>query len=485
MLSFSFARKNQILAEQNKEGWTVNYSGDFKLPTFTEAQRVLGNITSVKAIGSEEFNQKLQSLYSANAEGLGGFNDNLDDAVDLNELVQKLDEPEDLLESEEDAPIIRLLNALFSEAIHLNASDIHVESYESRNRVRFRIDGVMKEMMTLQKHISPLLISRIKVMSKLDIAEKRIPQDGRIALRLGGRSVDLRVSTLPSAQGERVVMRLLDKQAGRLNLDSLGLPEKNASLIHKLINNSYGIILVTGPTGSGKTTSLYAILTQLNDSQRNIMTVEDPIEYNIDGINQTQINEKIDMTFARGIRAILRQDPDVVMVGEIRDTETAQISVQASLTGHLVLSTLHTNTAVGAITRLRDMGIESFLLASSLIGVVAQRLTRRLCEHCKVSYEAREEQKRVLAIPTQEKKFFYQSSGCEKCSKTGYTGRIGIYELLIVDEKMRQLIHEEASEQQMVEHARKHTLNLQQEALAYLTEGKTSFEEVIRVIHNI
>lgn len=485
MLSFSFARKNQIIAQPDNDGWAINYSGKFHLPTFVETQRILGNITSIENLSNEDFNEKLQSLYSGQSEDLGDLNASLDGAMDLNELVHQLDEPEDLLESEEDAPVIRLLNALFSEAIHANASDIHVESYESRNRVRFRIDGVMKEMMTLQKHIAPLLISRIKVMSKLDIAEKRIPQDGRIALRLGGRSVDLRISTLPSSQGERVVMRLLDKQAGRLKLDNLGLPEKNAHLVEQLINNPYGIILVTGPTGSGKTTSLYAVLTQLNDNKRNIMTVEDPIEYNIDGINQTQINEKIDMTFARGIRAILRQDPDVVMVGEIRDTETAQISVQASLTGHLVLSTLHTNTAVGAITRLRDMGIESFLLSSSLIGVIAQRLTRRLCESCKKPYEARDEQKQVMGIAREKSMVFYQSVGCESCSQTGYSGRIGIYEILMIDEKVRQLIHEESSEQEILDYARQKTLSLQQEALAYLVEGKTSFEEVIRVIHNV
>jgi general secretion pathway protein E len=485
MLSFSFARKNQILAEQNNEGWAISYSGEFNLSIFTEAQRSLGIITDIHFLESDSFDQKLQTLYSGQTEGLGELNASLDDSVDLDELIHQLDEPEDLLESDEDAPIIRLLNALFSEAIRANASDIHVESYESRNRVRFRVDGVMKEMMTLQKHIAPLLISRIKVMSKLDIAEKRIPQDGRIALRLGGRSVDLRVSTLPSAQGERVVMRLLDKQAGRLNLDNLGLPKKNAELVHKLINSPYGIILVTGPTGSGKTTSLYATLTQLNDNKRNIMTVEDPIEYNIDGINQTQINEKIDMTFARGIRAILRQDPDVVMVGEIRDTETAQISVQASLTGHLVLSTLHTNTAVGAITRLRDMGIESFLIASSLIGVIAQRLTRRLCKHCREPYTPSEEQKKVMEIPAEENVYFYKAVGCEECSKTGYSGRIGLYELLMIDDTVRQYIHENASEQKVTDYARQHTLSLQQEAVTHLLDGTTSFEEVVRVIHNL
>ena len=290
-----------------------------------------------------------------------------------------LPEPEDLLESEDDAPIIRLINALLTEAIKINASDIHIEPYEHRLVVRFRVDGVLREVLEPARALSPILVSRVKVMAKLDIAEKRLPQDGRISLRIAGRAVDVRVSTLPSGHGERVVMRLLDKQAGRLDLEHLGMAPVNLEQIERIIRRPHGIILVTGPTGSGKTTSLYAMLTRVNDKRRNIMTVEDPIEYYLDGISQTQVQTKVDMTFARGLRAILRQDPDIVMVGEIRDLETAEIAVQASLTGHLVLSTLHTNSAIGAVMRLRDMGVEPFLLSSSLIGVIAQRLVRLLC----------------------------------------------------------------------------------------------------------
>jgi general secretion pathway protein E len=280
-------------------------------------------------------------------------------------------------------------------------------------------------------------------------------------------------------------MRLLDKQAGRLDLYNLGMPEANRKYIERLIQNPYGIILVTGPTGSGKTTSLYAVLGALNNAERNIMTVEDPIEYHIDGINQTQINTKIDMTFARGLRAILRQDPDVVMVGEIRDAETAEIAVQASLTGHLVLSTLHTNTAVGAVTRLRDMGVESFLLSSSLIGVVAQRLARRLCSHCAEDYEATVEQKQLLGIDVEEAATFRRRVGCGECNQTGFKGRTGLYEVLMVDDQVRQFIHENASEQVMLRHVRKTHRSLHQEAVEALRQGLTSYEEVLRVIHNV
>jgi len=296
----------------------------------------------------------------------------LTEEEDLFRVAQELPEPSDLLESEDDAPIIRLINAVLAQAVKENASDIHIEPFENRLVVRFRIDGVLHEVLQSRRAVAPLVVSRIKVMSKLDIAEKRLPQDGRISLKVAGRAVDVRVSTIPSGHGERVVMRLLDKQAGRLQLNHLGMARDTERLVDKLIRKPHGIILVTGPTGSGKTTSLYAALARINDRSRNIMTVEDPIEYYIDGIGQTQVNSKVDMTFARGLRAILRQDPDVVMVGEARDLETAEIAVQASLTGHLVLSTLHTNTAIGAVTRLRDMGVEPFLLSSSLLGVIAQ-----------------------------------------------------------------------------------------------------------------
>src|SRR5690606_36785375 len=314
---------------------------------------------------------------------------------------------------------------------------IHLETFERRLVVRFRVDGVLREVVQPKRELAPLLVSRIKVMAKLDIAEKRVPQDGRISLKVGGREIDIRVSTMPSSAGERVVLRLLDKEGGRLNLDVLGMPSTLRSQLTELLLRPHGILLVTGPTGSGKTTTLYAGLSEINDQTRNILTVEDPIEYNLEGIGQTQVNVKADMTFARGLRAMLRQDPDVVMVGEIRDRETAEIAVQASLTGHLVLSTLHTNSAVGALTRLRDMGIEQFLLASSLIGVLAQRLVRVLCPYCKESRKAGPMEQTFLGLSGAS---VYHAVGCVQCNQTGYRGRTGIYELLVVDESIRQMI---------------------------------------------
>ncbi|MDH5614140.1 MAG: type II secretion system ATPase GspE, partial [Gammaproteobacteria bacterium] len=380
-----------------------------------------------------------------------------------------------------DAPIIRLINALLTEAAKENASDIHIEPYENRLAVRFRIDGVLKDVIQPDRKLAPLLVSRIKVMAKLDIAEKRLPQDGRISLRVAGRPVDVRVSTIPSGHGERVVLRLLDKQAGRLDLEQLGMAKTGMDQMNDLISKPHGIILVTGPTGSGKTTTLYAVLSRLNSRQRNILTVEDPIEYYLDGIGQTQVNTKVDMSFARGLRAILRQDPDIVMVGEIRDLETAEIAVQASLTGHLVLSTLHTNTAVGAATRLRDMGVEPFLLSSSLIGVLAQRLVRLLCPHCKQPHEISESEARMIGLKPDASQTIYGPGGCEKCNHTGYTGRAGIFELIMIDDILRTMIHDGAGEHELEKYARTLTTGIREDGRRRILSGDTSIEEVLRV----
>ena len=318
-------------------------------------------------------------------------------------------------------------------------------------------------------------------MSKLDIAERRLPQDGRLSLKIAGHAVDVRVSTIPSGHGERVVLRLLDKQAGRLDLSHLGMSDNTREEIGLLIHKPNGIILVTGPTGSGKSTTLYAGLQQINDRSRNILTVEDPIEYFLDGVGQTQVNTKVDMTFARGLRAILRQDPDVVMVGEIRDLETAEIAVQASLTGHLVLSTLHTNTAVGAITRLRDMGVEPFLLSSSVIGVLAQRLVRVLCQHCKASHPVTPKERELLRLENNEAASLYRPQGCEKCNKTGYQGRTGIYELVSMDDNLRTMIHDGAGEHLLEEYARKYSAGIREDGRRKILEGLTTLEEVLRV----
>jgi general secretion pathway protein E len=431
----------------------------------------------VQAVDDSTFERKLQKIYAeSEAHSMQGMEDF--DTDDLQTLVAEVDETQDLLDSKDDAPIIKLLNAIFSQAIRSQASDIHIEPFENQLRVRFRIDGQLKTVLTPKATLAGMLVSRIKVMAKLDIAEKRLPQDGRIALKLGGRAVDLRISTIPSSYGERVVMRLLDKSAGRLDLLDLGMPDSVYQNIKKVLNKPHGIFLVTGPTGSGKTTTLYAGLTRLNDAQRNIMTVEDPVEYHIDGISQTQVNPKADMTFAKGLRAILRQDPDVVMIGEIRDVETAEIAVQSSLTGHLVLSTLHTNTAIGAITRLRDMGVEPFLLASSVTAVLAQRLVRRLCPHCKSLHHADKSECQVLGVEQAE---IYRAEGCESCNHTGYQGRLGVYELVMMDETMQQMIHRNASELEMESYVRQHSASLQQTSMPRVLNGETSLEEVLRV----
>ena len=356
-----------------------------------------------------------------------------------------------------------------------------METFESSLQIRFRIDGVLREVLKPHRKLASLLVSRIKVMAKLDIAEKRIPQDGRISLKIGGRAVDVRVSTMPTGHGERVVLRLLDKNSVRLDLEELGMTETNRGLFSKLIEKPHGIILVTGPTGSGKSTTLYAGLTQIDAKERNILTVEDPIEYAIEGIGQTQVNTKVDMTFARGLRAILRQDPDVVMIGEIRDLETAQIAVQASLTGHLVLSTLHTNSATGAITRMEDMGVEPFLLSSSLLGVLAQRLVRTLCPHCRESHLPDEEELHLLGLPKDNKESIYRAVGCAECNFKGYRGRTGIHELLPVDDKVRELIHNGKGEQAIEKYLRKSIPSIRRNGFDRVMEGVTTLQEVLRV----
>jgi general secretion pathway protein E len=407
--------------------------------------------------------------------------EDLGDSLSLTDLMHELPKAEDLLEKQDDAPIIRLLNALLSEAIKEGASDVHIETFEDHVTIRFRVDGVLHEVLEPPRILAPLIISRIKVMARLDIAEKRLPQDGRITLRIGGRSVDVRVSTMPTNHGERAVLRLLDKQNARLDLAELGMEPEILKLLRHLIVQPHGILLVTGPTGSGKTTTLYAGLIVLNDKKRNILTVEDPIEYDLVGIGQTQVSNKIQMTFAKGLRAILRQDPDVVMVGEIRDLETAQIAIQASLTGHLVLSTLHTNSAIGAITRLDDMGVEPFLLASSLTGVLAQRLARLLCKHCKKPMVASTSECALLGVPEATSPVIYHPVGCAQCRFSGYSGRTGVYELIAIDETLRTMIHDRAAEQQMRKYARELFPSIRQDGYRRVLAGDTSLEEILRV----
>ncbi|NIU62372.1 MAG: type II secretion system ATPase GspE [Pseudomonas stutzeri] len=480
-LPFAFARRHGVLLLERGGELRLGLREGAALTAVQEAQRVVGMRLPMQWLAQADFDQALGAAYQHDSSAAMLMVEGLGNDLDLASLADQIHETEDLLEQEDDAPIIRLINAILGEAIAENASDIHIETFEKRLVIRFRVDGILREVVQPKRELAPLLVSRIKVMAKLDIAEKRMPQDGRISLRVGGREVDIRVSTLPSANGERVVLRLLDKQAGRLTLRHLGMNEQDRRQLEQAVKKPHGIILVTGPTGSGKTTTLYAALTTLNDRTRNILTVEDPIEYHLDGIGQTQVNTKVDMTFARGLRAILRQDPDVVMVGEIRDQETAEIAVQASLTGHLVLSTLHTNSAVGAVTRLVDMGVEPFLVASSLVGVLAQRLVRVLCNDCKRAYIADAAECELLGVSPAEAPTLYHAEGCEQCRGLGYRGRTGIYELVLFDDTLRTMVHTRASEQDMLRHARELGPSIREDGLRKVREGVTTIEEVLRV----
>jgi general secretion pathway protein E len=479
--SFGFARRNgATLTAWIEGGADVAWREGAKPEALAELRRYLGVPLKLTRHTVADYERLLRSLYEQGDDARAMVAD-FDDELDLKTLVDELPEPEDLLESEDDAPIIRLINALLTEAVKEGASDIHIEPFENRLVVRFRIDGVLREVLSPQKAIANAVVSRIKVMARLDIAEKRLPQDGRIGLRIAGRAVDVRVSTIPAGHGERVVLRLLDKQAGKLDLKQLGMAPDTLQRLSEIIERPHGILLVTGPTGSGKTTTLYGSLLKLNDASRNIMTVEDPIEYYIDGVGQTQVNTKVDMTFARGLRAILRQDPDVVMIGEIRDLETAQIAVQASLTGHLVLSTLHTNSAVGAVTRLRDMGVEPFLLSSSLIGVLAQRLVRVLDPATREMVTAMPRELAAFGKPADLRANLYRPSSQLAGRHAGYRGRTGIYEFVPVDEEFRRLIHANAAEVELEHHARTRTPSILEDGWQKCVAGTTSVEEVLRV----
>lgn len=482
-LPFAFARRFGVAlaaAPPQPDGSVTLVCREFpSLATLAETRRFARRRLIVKRVGEARFDELLGQIYARDAGQAQQMAEDIGDDLSLARLADSVPEAEDLLEQEDDAPIIRLINALLAEAIRENASDVHIETFERDLVVRFRVDGVMREAVRPKRAVAPLLVSRIKVMAKLDIAEKRLPQDGRIPLRIGAREVDVRVSTLPSAHGERVVLRLLDKQAGRLTLPNLGMGEQALERLRKVLHRPYGIFLVTGPTGSGKTTTLYASLTELSTRTMNILTIENPIEYNLTGIGQTQVHEKADMTFARGLRAILRQDPDVVMVGEIRDLETAEIAIQASLTGHLVMSTLHTNTAIGAVTRLVDQGVEPFLVASSLAGVLAQRLVRTLCEHCKAQTQPNAVEQGFLGDCDGAP--IWRTVGCDACGQSGFKGRTGLYELILVDDRMRELIHDRAAEQALASYAAERFSTLRDDGRAKVLRGVTTVQEVLRV----
>lgn len=481
LLSYGYARRHGVLVEFRPEAPArIRFSKPLSPVVLAELGRKLPGGFVLEAVSAEDFERQLARHYEGNASATQSMADDLDTGG-LDALAHTFNAPIDLLEADDEAPIIRLINALLSEAVREGASDIHLESFESRMVVRFRVDGMLREVLEPPRAVAGVIVSRIKVMANLDIAEKRLPQDGRISLRLAGRPVDVRVSTLPSGQGERVVLRLLDKETGRLTLDNLGMNALTRERLLTLVHRPHGIILVTGPTGSGKTTTLYAALSEINSKSRNILTVEDPIEYYLDGVGQTQVNPKVDMTFARGLRAILRQDPDVVMVGEIRDIETAEIAVQASLTGHLVLSTLHTNSAIGAVTRLRDMGVEPFLLSSSLIGVLAQRLVRKLDPKHREPYTPDATECALLGLNVDAPPTLYRVPESAREQGMGYSGRTGIYELIRIDAAARKLIHDGAAEAELEAVLRPNNPSILAYGAALVQAGITTTEELLRV----
>ncbi|MFO1211547.1 MAG: ATPase, T2SS/T4P/T4SS family [Paenacidovorax caeni] len=458
-LPYAFARGAQLLLEDDGQQlllWHGTQPGAESLQALSEVLRKYP-VHQFQALDAPSLAQRISAAYAQGESSAAMVVSEVESDADLSRMMQELPAVEDLLETADDAPIIRMLNALLTQAARDGASDIHIEPYERHSSVRFRVDGTLREVVQPNRALHAALISRLKIMADLDIAEKRLPQDGRISLRLGTRAIDVRVSTLPSAHGERAVLRLLDKSESKLTLESVGMQGETLARFEQLVVQPHGIILVTGPTGSGKTTTLYAALQRMDATQGNIMTVEDPIEYELPGVGQTQVNAKIDLTFAKALRAILRQDPDVIMIGEIRDFETAQIAIQASLTGHLVLATLHTNDATSAITRLTDMGVEPFLLSSSLLGVLAQRLVRKYCGACR-------------------------GAGCAQCSHTGYAGRTGVFELLVVDDAIRAQIHNQAPEADIRAQAMAGGMALmRQDAERLIAAGITSREEVLRV----
>jgi general secretion pathway protein E len=465
---YGYARQNQLLVSGVSGDAIEVWIGD-ATPThaLAELSRNLPlRVVPVRKPGPE-LAAAIARAYSQQEGSAASVVDEVESDLDLSRLLQDIPKIEDLLETEDDAPIIRMINALLTQAARDGASDIHIEPFESYSMVRFRVDGALRDVVRPRRELHAALVSRIKIMAQLDIAEKRLPQDGRITLRIGGRPVDVRVSTLPTGHGERAVLRLLEKDAGRLDLGKLGMAAGTLGEFDRLVRQPHGILLVTGPTGSGKTTTLYSALARIDSTTTNVMTVEDPIEYDLEGIGQTQVNARIDMTFEKALRAILRQDPDVIMIGEIRDLETAQIAVQASLTGHLVLATLHTNDAVSAVTRLIDMGVEPFLLSSSLLGIGAQRLVRKLCTQCRQ--------------PDPVTKG-WRAVGCLACNKTGYAGRTGIYELLSIDDALRALVHRNAGEGELRTAAIGNgMLTMRDDGQRWIQAGITSVDEVVRV----
>ncbi len=427
-----------------------------------------------------EIHSAINALFDQTSDEAEKMVQDLESYQSDDQVFTELEDLQDLMDVTNEAPIIRLVNVVLTQALRRLASDIHIEPYEKEIKVRFRIDGILYEIFSLPKRFQAHIVSRLKVMANLDIAEKRLPQDGRIKIKVANKTVDIRISVIPMAYGERIVLRLLDKSISILGLAEMGMAQKRLEIFEKLINKNTGILLVTGPTGSGKTTTLYAALNRINSVEKNIITIEDPVEYELKGVGQIQVNPKTELTFARGLRSVLRHDPDIIMVGEIRDLETVEIAIQASLTGHLVFSTLHTNDATGALTRLVDMGVEPFLIASSLLAVLAQRLVRRICPDCKEPFHPEEATLEELGLPKDQ--VFYHGRGCEACMQSGYRGRSGIFELLVMDNDTRHLLTSGADSVKMKDMAvRNGMATLFEDGLLKVKTGLTTLNEVLRV----
>ena len=482
-IAIAFLKKNAMVPVATQDDAFIAINDPFSFQAFDDLCAILGwNGVRPVLCPLAAITTAINFAYDMTQDSAAEVMQDID-SEDPEALFSEIEETGDLLDDTSDAPVIRLVNLMFSQAVRDNASDIHIEPYQNSLKIRQRLDGILYDMLSPPKHVQSALISRIKIMANLNIAEKRLPQDGRIELKVGNKDVDIRVSTLPTSFGERVVLRLLDKSSVLITLTELGMPDDRFIPFTEQIKAANGIVLVTGPTGSGKTTTLYAALTSINNTDINIITVEDPVEYRISGIGQVQVNPKINLTFASGLRSIVRQDPDVILIGEIRDTETAEIAIQSALTGHLVFSTLHTNDAASAITRLVDMGVEPFLLSSSINAILAQRLVRIICPHCKEAYTPDPEAWIRLGItPEDATQQAYKGRGCAKCHHTGYKGRCGIFELLLMDREMKHLILQTANASDIKELAIKNgMITLRHDGAMKVFQGITTIEEVYRV----
>jgi len=481
-IPIGFAKRYEILPIRKENGHVMMAAANpLQLAALDDTRALLGCDIQVVLVPSKVILSCINQVYDRASDTAQQVIEDLS-AESLDLLASELQEPVDLLEATDEAPIIRLVNSTLFQAVKDRASDIHIEPFERDLEIRYRIDGIMYKILSPPKRFQSSIISRVKIMAGLNIAEKRLPQDGRIGIKIAGRDVDIRVSVIPTAHGERVVLRLLDKSTSLLNLEDIGLTLEEQKTMQHLIELSHGIVLVTGPTGSGKTTTLYASLNRINSPDKNIITIEDPIEYQLKGIGQMQVNPKINLTFANGLRSILRQDPDVIMVGEIRDAETAEIAIHASLTGHLVFSTLHTNDTAGAVTRLVDMGIEPFLVSSSVVAIVAQRLVRCVCPHCRQAFTPTPEELAKLGVKAGMQPTFYRPVGCAECMRTGYHGRTGIYEILLMDDEIRQMILSKVDSGRIKNRAiEKGMRTLRDDGARKVVDGITTMEEILRV----